>query len=304
MKSTFKNDNIHSLSNVDNFKYSLDDDISIIIIKYSELVMKFLNYIKENINSKKREYRNFIITRGLDTVTHVFIHLLYYTNNLDITFFHCEKAFYFYVEFVSQISTEEKTYLQLSTRDASNYVYKKTIFDIKHECKKQTEKCVVNKIDFINTYTNLYKTILYKIINSNDKNEIHTIDTTDTVDKINTTDTVDKINTTDTVDKINTIDKINTVDKHSKTIEYIFHKLNHFPLTKDSIIFLENAIDFLYYKVKNTEKFIEMLVYFIKVISKNINLLEIVERKRKNENLDIYLNDNDIKKCIDWLIKE
>ena len=277
MKSTFKNDNIHSLSNVDNFKYSLDDDISIIIIKYSELVMKFLNYIKENINSKKREYRNFIITRGLDTVTHVFIYLLYYTNNLDITIFHCEKAFYFYVEFVSQISAEEKSYLQLSTRDASNYVYKKTIFDIKYECKKQTENCLANKIDFINTYTNLYKTILYKIINSNDKNEIHT------------------------VDKINAID---TIDKHSKTIEYIFHKLNHFPLTKDSLVFLENAIDFLYYKVKNTEKFIEMLVYFIKVISKNINLLEIVEIKRKNENLDIYLNDNDIKKCIDWLIKE
>jgi hypothetical protein len=56
--------------------------------------------------------------------------LLLYTKNLDLTHFHCQKSFYYYVEFVGQILEDDKTFLQLTSRDATIYVYKKTIYDI------------------------------------------------------------------------------------------------------------------------------------------------------------------------------
>jgi hypothetical protein len=58
---------------------------------------------------------------------------------VDLTYFHCQKSFYFYVEFVSQISEDEKMFLQLTSRDASTYVYKKTIFEINNEFKKMND---------------------------------------------------------------------------------------------------------------------------------------------------------------------
>ena len=80
----------------------------------------------KTITIKNGKISQFIISRGLNTITHVFTNLLYYTKNVDILYFHCEKAFYFYAEFVTQISEDDKTFLQLSSRDATNYVYKKT----------------------------------------------------------------------------------------------------------------------------------------------------------------------------------
>ena len=86
-----------------------------------------------------------------------------------MTYFHCQKSFYFYVEFVGQISEDEKMFLQLSSRDATIYVYKKTIFEINNEHRKNNEKLTPetnDKLLIINNYNNIYKTLLYKIIQS------------------------------------------------------------------------------------------------------------------------------------------
>ena len=104
--------------------------------KYSELLIEYTKFIVENIQIKNKSYSKFIIIRGLDTITNVFTTILYYTKNLDLTFFHCQKSYYFYVEFISQISEAEKLFLQLSSRDASTYVYKKTLFDLNNSVLK------------------------------------------------------------------------------------------------------------------------------------------------------------------------
>ncbi len=73
-----------------------------------------------------------------------------------------KKASYFYVEFVTQISTDETLFLQLSSRDATNYVYKKTIFEMKHP-KNQEESYSeesAEKIKCIELYLNGYKLFL------------------------------------------------------------------------------------------------------------------------------------------------
>ena len=60
-----------------------------------------------------------------------------YTKNLDLTVYHCKKAYLFYVEFIGQIGDDNNSYLQLNSKDATLFVYKKTIFEINNEYRKQ-----------------------------------------------------------------------------------------------------------------------------------------------------------------------
>ena len=170
MKTISNKDNNYSLNNLENYKKNIDNEISEITEKYYQLLLEYFKFIIENIKIKNTDFSRFIIERGLDTITNVFNNLLYYTRNIDLTFFHCQKSFYFYVEFVGQISEDEKMFLQLTSRDATTYVYKKTIFEINNEYRKNinenTSQETNNKLKFINNYVNIYKTFIYKIIHN------------------------------------------------------------------------------------------------------------------------------------------
>lgn len=168
MKTLSNKEINYSLHNNENYKKELDYEIGDIIDKISQLLMDYFKFIIENIKLKKTNFSRFIITRGLDTIINVFNHILFYTKNLDVTYFHCQKAFYFYVEFVGQISEDEKMFLQLSSRDAATYVYKKTIYEISNDLKKTNDQIsdyTRLKIEVINSYIDIYKTLLLKLIN-------------------------------------------------------------------------------------------------------------------------------------------
>jgi hypothetical protein len=136
----------NSLNNPDNYKKQIDCSIGVIIEKYSTLMIEYYKTIHPIVHLKNNTYSKYIIIRGLDTLTNVFLNILSSTKNEELTYFYCQKAFYFYIEFIDQISDDEKTFLQLTSRDATTYVYKKTIFEICQEHKKSNdaehnEKC-------------------------------------------------------------------------------------------------------------------------------------------------------------------
>lgn len=167
MKSIAVNkDNNYSLNNSENYKSVLDCDVSEVVKRYSLLIAEYFKFITENIKIRNTGLAKFIVIRGLDTITHVFIHILSSTKNANLTYFHCQKSFYFYVEFVGQISEDDKVFLQLTSRDATTYVYKKTMFDLNPELKKKDENMAEfsRKLETINTYINIYQTYLLKII--------------------------------------------------------------------------------------------------------------------------------------------
>ena len=110
MKSVISKENNYSLQNSENYRKDFNCNISEIVEKYSELIMEYFKFIMENIKTKNSSLTKFIIIRGLDTITNVFLHILYFTKNIDLTYFHSQKSYYFYVEFVGQISDDEKTF--------------------------------------------------------------------------------------------------------------------------------------------------------------------------------------------------
>ena len=183
MKTLVKNDSMYSLQNIDNFYPMLETNPTMLMNKYSDVIINYFHYIHKNISSKNKALNKFIITRGIDTITHVFLYLLHYTNNSSIALYYCEKASYFYVEFVTQISTDETLFLQLSSRDATNYVYKKTIFEMKHRPESNSEESV-DKMKCIELYLNGYKLFFYKIIHSDLEYNTHLSKVSDIINSI------------------------------------------------------------------------------------------------------------------------
>ena len=270
MKNNIMNkDSNYSLQNIENYKKELNGDINEIVQKYFNILVEYYKFIIENIKIKNKHFSRFIINRGVDTVTNVFLNLLLYTKNIDVTYFHCQKSFYFYVEFVGQISEDEKMFLQLTSRDASTYVYKKTIFEINNEFKKMNDNMSSNTKDsfeIINIYIILYKNYLLKVIENNDfsKNE-----------------------------------------EFIQLIEEILEKLNGINNNKikiEKIKLFENVVDKLSNSVENITRFFELNKCLVKKFVKNNNALDNFEKKFVSEDFINIINNESNEKCINWLL--
>ena len=255
MKTTttiLNKDNIYSLHNLENYKKNIDNTLNEITEKYYTLILEYFKFITENIKIKNKGFTIFIMLRGLDTITNVFNNIFYYTKNIDLTYFHCQKSFYFYVEFVGQISEDEKMFLQLTSRDATTYVYKKTIFEIHNEAKKNISENnsdeTKDKLIVINNYVNMYKTFIYKIINNN-------------------------------------IDNSNIV-----IFEKICKKINKQLLDKENIIVLNVILDKFYFIINDIDYFFEVINQFFKKYKSAY--LKNYEKKIYTEEILEKLNDS------------
>ena len=162
------NNDLYSLHNVSNYNTTMNYNINEILNKSKLLIIEYLKLFNEKVNLKNTEYNKFILIRGLETISNVFNQILYYSKNMDMAFYHGQKAFYFYVEFIGQISEDQHTFLQLSSRDATLYVYKKTIFEINTEYKKKIELSFQQeekqKHFLLNKYVQIYKILFSKFL--------------------------------------------------------------------------------------------------------------------------------------------
>ena len=264
-------DNNFSLQNLDNYKKTIDNPPCEITEKYYMLIAEYFKFITENLKIKNSNFAKFIITRGLDTITNVFNNIFYYTKNINMTYFHCQKSFYFYVEFVGQISEDEKMFLQLSSRDASLYVYKKTIYEINGEIKKNThtntntqfDSNAIQFLDIVNTYMNIYKTFIYKIIES---------------------------------DYINK-NKLN--NNNIETFEKICKKINKTNLNKENIVLLNTIIDKFYFTIADIDYFFDVVQEFLKKMKSSH--LKKYEKKLSTEEMTEKLHETP-EKFIIWFL--
>jgi hypothetical protein len=168
MKSTALSKNLkHSLQDELNFNEELNVTPQVVIENYKELILEYYKFINENIKTQNPEYYEYIMNRGLDTITHVFNTILYCTKNQEIVYYYTQKSIYLYIEFVNQITEIDKHFLQLTSRDATIYVYKKTIFDLNIESRKKSEigsNETKDKLNMIANNINILKTVFMKLI--------------------------------------------------------------------------------------------------------------------------------------------
>jgi hypothetical protein len=154
---------------IKNYNKRLDKDDKDVLQKFCSLVNEYLFHITENILIQNRDYYIFIVIRGLTTIKHIFNVLLLYTKNTDLAVYHTKKAYLFYVEFIGQIREDNNSYLQLNSKDATLFVYKKTIFEINNEYRKKfiledNEKILFS---YIENFTAILSQIFEEVINNN-----------------------------------------------------------------------------------------------------------------------------------------
>ena len=163
----------YMLYNSSNYNPSIKHSVLEILNKFVEVIIEYIRFISEKVAKKNTRYNKFIFERGLNALIHVFSIIFYYTKNLELSFYHTQKAYYFYIEFIEQISDDNITFLQLSSKDAILFVYKKTIFELNNECKKNTKEPSFeekNILRIVDLYINMYKGIALYIMNHNYEN--------------------------------------------------------------------------------------------------------------------------------------
>ena len=162
--------NNFNISNVKNYNQNLQFKIKKYVLSYNELINEFLLYVVENLVVQNNEYFLFLIKRGIDTISHCFKMLITYTKNLELSMFHCKKAICYYIEFIGQINdvSIHHSYLQLNSKDATLFVYKKTIYDLDNNYRKTFEltnnekKMLLDISESITLFNNLIITLLEK----------------------------------------------------------------------------------------------------------------------------------------------
>ena len=150
------------LKNKESYKQKLDSTVKEILDCYVYSISEYYVIINTNLRIDNNLKKKFIIRRGLDTLTHIFNYILYYTKNIQVTMEYLEKSIYLYIEFIEQINQTENSYLEFNSRDATQYVYKKTIYDLKKRYKSDNNHI---ELSMIEKFINLFKLKLYDIIN-------------------------------------------------------------------------------------------------------------------------------------------
>jgi len=164
---------IKSILNIENYKKTIEDPINEIFNQYLKVIHKYNETITTSIHINKHDYFKYIYLKGVETLTYIFNMLIMYTKNLSLTYYHCEKSLFYYIEFIGQIGDDNHSFLQLSSKDAILFIYKKTIFDISDLYKKNMTNTVKDSqiIDNILMFTDTYKHCINIYINTNNINK-------------------------------------------------------------------------------------------------------------------------------------
>jgi len=134
-----------------------------VVDKYIQLVVEYCIAVsKQKFVMPSSNTFTFLILRGLETITHVFKYILLYTQNIEAACHHTQKSIYYYLEFISQITEQKNAFLQLSSKDAMTYVYKKTIYLINNLTETKQPKS--DSINTINMNLQIYKNTTDHII--------------------------------------------------------------------------------------------------------------------------------------------
>ncbi len=236
---------LYSLHNSENYVQSLTHSSSEILNKYRLLVIEYLLFINETINTcKTNDNCKFIILRGLTTISYVFIFVLHSSRNLNMAYYHSQKAFYYYTEFIGQITGDQNVFLQLTSRDAMMFVYKKTIFEIHNDYKKSNlflgDLTNENeKMEFLDSYVQIIKNL---VIHS-----IHLVD----FKNIKQNDISYKTTIVDKIDHIcEFINKYNIPLNHFLDIKYLVEYLTNNNITES---YYETIEKYIIKVIKKTE---------------------------------------------------
>lgn len=133
-------DTKYNLNDETNYNNYLTSNLKEIIDNYIYILLSYIVLFNQKINNdpNKNNIIYFIFKKGISTINHIFLIILYYTKNLELVFHHLQKSYIFYVEFIEQINLNSSN-SKISVNDATSFVYKKNIYNINNSIQNKIE---------------------------------------------------------------------------------------------------------------------------------------------------------------------
>jgi hypothetical protein len=139
-----------SLQQTENYCESLQATEHECFRQYARIIKEFWMEFAEKIVFQDERRKRYTLLKGVETIAHIFLISLMYSNNLDMSVESAQKGQMCFLEFISQMG-EDSSVLNIGLVDAIMFTYRKTIFDIPVEIKKDFAEC-----DFLIPYVKLY----------------------------------------------------------------------------------------------------------------------------------------------------
>ncbi len=220
-----------------NYNKTFNCDIEIAFFKYTAIIEEFIYC------SKKMEmstYYKYILIKGIENIYHVFNMLLLYTKNIDAAYYHTKKAFLYYYEFVEQIKDDNNKLLNLNIKDATVFIYKKILYNVKTNCTSISDieqKNILTLDKIIMFYNNILsntiitnKSINVELINKNIVKNIFKNNFDDLIIHIDSITVCNDIMLT----------KINSIDKSIQLFKLIIKYIKKYEIKTINTIDIEN----------------------------------------------------------------
>ena len=151
----------YSFQNVDIYKSQFaENSLATIIPLYLNMNLEYLLQFIDCITIHHSLFYKYIFLKGLNTLNHLFRILLNYTKNPPFTYYHCQKAIYYYIEFINQIVYNNTDDLKLTSQNAVLFVYKQTIFQLAPQPPPSEG---VNATQKINNFLTIYSIIIERL---------------------------------------------------------------------------------------------------------------------------------------------
>jgi hypothetical protein len=304
--------NEYDLQNIENYNKIIVDNEDEIYARYTNIIIQYLLLGIEKIKNHNADYVKYILIKGMFTISYVFKMLLMYTCNLQLTYHHCQKSYSYYIEFIGQIGDDAVTYLQLNSKDAALFVYKKTIFDILEEVKKKYIEVDVNE------KKNRNASIMMDIYNKVIETEITHL----TAEQLTNTEFINRIYTN--VGSVNsklcklyyyssvnsegnntTNDLMNEIKNNSDKTNLFLKKIVYIKFFCDIVVLKKTANSGDNDSVDYYKDYIKMIEYFTKKIRKINNLPDAFElqlvSKSFSEQFEEKMRSYNISKFINWI---
>ena len=163
--------------------------------------------------------------KGIKNTFYIYNFLLLYTKNVELAIYHTQKSIIYYIEFISQICEDTNNLLQLNSKDATLFIFKKTIFEVNEDTRKnyKENKVTKDKLEMLQLYIDFYNNLLTQVISEYDF-------------KTNNTVSLQKIIFTKLYNIVDTMVQIPIIYKHNyirieeklQSLHYLLNTLNNY----------------------------------------------------------------------------
>ena len=226
-----------NLDNENNYMKTFNCDIEYAFFKYVSIIEEFITTAK---NMESSVYYKYILIKGIENIYHVFNILLLYSKNIDLVYYHTKKTIIYYCEFIEQIKDDNNKLLNLNIKDATIFIYKKILYNIKKNYCKITN-IEENNILILDKIIMFYNSILSNTIINNKIIHIENFNK-NIVKNIFKNNFNDLITNIDVIFIYNDImlTKINSIDKTIQLYKLIIKYINKYEIKTINTIDIEN----------------------------------------------------------------